>query len=95
MPAHDIGGQDLNTLVTKYGVTVVETPRDILEEVLNGWDKVAVEFSNKNPFFAKVLESQKKWAKQVVPYRRVAHPPYDLAAEHYWAGENPYKVVKP
>jgi TRAP-type mannitol/chloroaromatic compound transport system substrate-binding protein len=39
--------------------------------------------------------NKKKWAKQVVPYRSVAHSPYDLAAEHYWAGENPYKVMKP
>jgi TRAP-type mannitol/chloroaromatic compound transport system substrate-binding protein len=91
----DRNSKDLGTLVTKHGVTVVETPREILEEVLKGWDKVAEEFSKKNPFFAKVLESQKKWAKQIVPYRRIAHPPYDLAAEHYWAGENPYKVVKP
>ena len=52
------------------------------------------DFSKKNAFFAKVLESQKSWAKRVVPYRSVAHPPYDLAAEYYWGGENPYKVVK-
>jgi TRAP-type mannitol/chloroaromatic compound transport system substrate-binding protein len=91
----DRNSQDLAKLVNEYGVTVVQTPRDILKEVLTGWDKVAEEFSKKNAYFAKVLESQKKWAKQVVPYRSVAHPPYDLAAEHYWAGENPYKVVKP
>ncbi len=87
--------EDLGRLVNDYGVTVVETPREILLEVLKGWDKVAAEHSQKNPFFAKVLESQKAWAKKVVPYRRVAHPPYDLAAEYYWSGENPYKVMKP
>ncbi len=91
----DRNSQDLAKLVNEHGVTVVQTPRDILQEVLTGWDKVADEFSKKNAFFAKVLESQRKWAKQVVPYRRVAHPPYDLAAEYYWAGEDPYKVMKP
>ena len=91
----DRNSQDLAKLVNEYGVTVVQTPRDILQEVLTGWDKVADEFSKKNAFFAKVLESQRNWAKRVVPYRSVAHPPYDLAAEYYWAGENPYKVVKP
>ncbi len=91
----DRNSQDLAKLVNEHGVTVVQTPRDILQEVLKGWDKVADEFSKKNAFFAKVLESQKNWAKRVVPYRSVAHPPYDLAAEYYWAGENPYKVVKP
>jgi TRAP-type mannitol/chloroaromatic compound transport system substrate-binding protein len=87
--------KDLAKLVNEHGVTVVQTPRDILKEVLAGWDKVADEYSKKNPFFAKVLESQKEWAKRVVPYRSIAHPPYDLAADYYWAGENPYKVVKP
>jgi TRAP-type mannitol/chloroaromatic compound transport system substrate-binding protein len=91
----DRNSQDLAKLVNEHGVTVVQTPRDILQEVLKGWDKVADEFSKKNAFFAKVLESQKNWAKRVVPYRSVAHPPYELAAEYYWAGENPYKVVKP
>ncbi|UCD77250.1 MAG: TRAP transporter substrate-binding protein [Desulfobacterales bacterium] len=91
----DRNSQDLAKLVNEYDVTVVQTPRDIMLEVLAGWDKVADEYSKKNAFFAKVLESQKKWAKRVVPYRSIAHPPYDLAADYYWAGENPYKVVKP
>jgi len=90
----DRNSQDLAKLVDEHGVTVVQTPRDILQEVLTGWDKVAADFSKKNAFFAKVLESQKAWAKRVVPYRSVAHPPYDLAAEYYWGSENPYKVVK-
>ena len=90
----DRNSQDLAKLVNEHGVTVVQTPRDILKEVLAGWDKVAADFSKKNAFFAKVLESQKIWAKRVVPYRSVAHPPYDLAADYYWGGENPYKVVK-
>lgn len=87
--------KDLNTLVTKHGVKVVETPRDILIEVLKAWDKVAEKYVKANPFFAKVYESQKKWAQQVVPYRSVGHPPYDLAADYYWGKINPYKVQKP
>lgn len=51
--------------------------------------------SRENPFFAKVLESQKAWAKRVVAYRRCCHPPYELAADFYWAGVNPYKIRKP
>jgi len=87
--------KDLQTLVEKHRVNVIETPRDIMIEILKAWDKVSGEYAKKNPFFAKVLESQKKWAQQVVPYRRIGHPPYDLAADYYWGGINPYKVKRP
>ena len=90
----DRNSTDLGKLV-ELGVTVVETPRSILDAVLEGWDKVAVEYSEKNPFFKKVLESQKIWAKRIVPYRQVAYPPYEIGAKHYWAAENPYKVLVP
>jgi len=33
--------------------------------------------------------------QRIVPYRSVAHPPYDIAADHYWGKANPYKVQKP
>ncbi|MBW2209059.1 MAG: TRAP transporter substrate-binding protein [Deltaproteobacteria bacterium] len=91
----DKNSEDLKTLIDKHGVTVVQTPREIMLETLKAWDKVAERQAKKNPFFAKVLESQRKWAKKVVPYRRVAHPPYDLAADFYWGDLNPYKVMKP
>ncbi len=87
--------KDLGTLITKHGVKVIETPREILLEVLKAWDTVAEKHVKANPFFAKVYESQKKWAEQVVPYRRIGHPPYDLAADYYWGKINPYKVTKP
>ena len=91
----DRNSQDLVTLVTKHGVTVVETPRDVLHEILKAWDKVAERKAKESPFFAKVLESQKAWAQRVVPYRRCCHPPYELAADYYWKGVNPYKILKP
>jgi TRAP-type mannitol/chloroaromatic compound transport system substrate-binding protein len=91
----DRNSQDLETLVTKHGVTVVETPKEIMVEILKAWDKVADRKAKENPFFAKVLESQRAWAKRVVAYRRCCHPPYELAADYYWAGVNPYKITKP
>lgn len=91
----DRNSQDLVTLVGKHGVTVVETPAEVLNEILKAWDKVAERKARENPFFAKVLESQKAWAQRVVPYRRCCHPPYDLAADYYWKGVNPYKILKP
>jgi TRAP-type mannitol/chloroaromatic compound transport system substrate-binding protein len=91
----DRNSQDLTTLVTKHGVTVVETPKEVLNEILKAWDKVAERKAKENAFFAKVLESQKSWAQRVVPYRRCCHPPYELAADYYWKGVNPYKILKP
>jgi len=40
---------------------------DILVAFLKAWDQVAAEESAKNPFFKKVLESQKSYASLVVP----------------------------
>jgi TRAP-type mannitol/chloroaromatic compound transport system substrate-binding protein len=91
----DRNSQDLVTLVSKHGVTVVETPRDVFEEILKAWDKVAERKAKENAFFGKVLESQKAWAQRVVPYRRCCHPPYEFAADYYWKGANPYKILKP
>jgi TRAP-type mannitol/chloroaromatic compound transport system substrate-binding protein len=90
----DQNSKDLKKLIEEHGVTVVETPRDVMVEVLKGWDKVAEKYTSDDPFFAKIYESQKAWAERVVPYRRVGHPPYDLAAEYYWGGKNPYKIMK-
>ncbi len=90
----DQNSKDLLKLVKEHGVTVVETPKDLMKEVLKGWDVVAEREAKKNPFFAKVYESQRKWAERIVPYRRVAYPPYDVAAEHYWGKEDPYNVMR-
>jgi TRAP-type mannitol/chloroaromatic compound transport system substrate-binding protein len=91
----DRNSEDLFTLVSKHGVTVVETPKEVMDEILRAWDKVAERKAKENPFFAKVLESQRSWAQRVVPYRRCCHPPYDLAADYYWKGVNPYKILRP
>ena len=87
--------KDLETLVNKHGVKVTETPKDILLEVIKAWDKVAEKHSKDNAFFNKVYQSQKEYAKRIVPYKRLNEPPYDMAADYYWKKENPYKVQKP
>ncbi|HEX78248.1 MAG TPA: TRAP transporter substrate-binding protein [Dehalococcoidia bacterium] len=75
---------DLEWLVEEAGVILVETPQEILLEVLKAWDVVAAREAAANPDFAKILESQKEFAARNVPYRRWAHPDYDLAGEYYW-----------
>jgi hypothetical protein len=84
----------MQTLITKHNVKIMETPREILMEVLKAWDKVAEKYVKENATFAKIYASQKTWAERVVPYRRIAHPPYELSADYYWGALNPYKVTK-
>lgn len=74
----------MGVLHQKYGVTIVETPHEFLIEILKAWDRVAATYAAKSPFFKKVLDSQKAFASTVVPFKRFALPPYDLAADYYW-----------
>ena len=41
---------------------MVKTPKAVLEAQLKAWDALMAEKSKDNPFFTKVLESQKAWA---------------------------------
>ena len=74
----------LNELKTKYGVTVVKSPDEILEKLLDAWDKVADAEAAKNPRFAKIYESQRDWASKIVPYRGIFFKDYSFTADHYW-----------
>jgi len=71
-------------LQEKHGVHVLRTPPDILIEFLKTWDIIAAEESKKNPFFKKVLDSQRAYAAIVVPAKRFYFPPYSFAANYYW-----------
>lgn len=53
--------------IKKRGVNVIKTPDNVLNAQLDAWTKVLAEQS-KEPFFAKVIESQKAWMKRVYPY---------------------------
>lgn len=74
----------LKEMQEKHGVQILQTPRDILLEFIKGWDKIAADESAKNPFFKKVLESQKAYASIVVPYKRFYFPPYSFMANYYF-----------
>jgi TRAP-type mannitol/chloroaromatic compound transport system substrate-binding protein len=74
----------LDEMRAKHGTVVLLTPREILTAFLQAWDAVANEESAKNPFFAKVLESQRAYASKVVPAKRLQWPPYSFAANYYW-----------
>jgi TRAP-type mannitol/chloroaromatic compound transport system substrate-binding protein len=74
----------MDELIEEHGVIVVETPMDVMLEILRQWDIVAEAESAKNPAFKKVYDSQRDFASQVVPLRRLSDYDYSLAADYYW-----------
>jgi TRAP-type mannitol/chloroaromatic compound transport system substrate-binding protein len=63
--------------IGKRGVHVVRTGEGVLRAQLAAWDKVIAE-NSKEPFFAKVIASQKSWVRRIQPY---------LAANNLGSGE--------
>ena len=66
------------------GVTLHRTPDDILLKFLEEWEKIQEEYASKDPFYRKVIDSQKSYAGVVVPFRMSWFPPYDFAGGYYW-----------
>ena len=73
----------------KAGVKFYITPKEILEAQLKAWDKIIDEQSQKNPFFAKVVESQKKFAQRAGKWNLDTNVPMDLAYDHWFGKVNP------
>ena len=53
--------------IKKRDVNIVRTGPTVLESELKAWDQVIAEYS-KEPFFAKVIASQKAWVKRTYPF---------------------------
>jgi TRAP-type mannitol/chloroaromatic compound transport system substrate-binding protein len=87
--------KSLKILVDKHHVNVIETPREFMLAILNAWDKVAEKHCKENAFFNEIYQSQKQYAKAIVPFKKLNEAPYDLTHEYYWSKENPYKAQKP
>jgi len=75
---------DLNTLRDEQGVNVFRTPDSVMAAQLAAWDIVVERISGEDPFFAKVVESQKTYAKNVMGYLNLNQPDYKLAYNHYF-----------
>lgn len=68
----------------KGGTQMHRTPDDILKNFLDEWEKIQAEYAKKDPFYKKVIDSQKKYAELIVPFRMSWYPPYDFAGKYYW-----------
>jgi TRAP-type mannitol/chloroaromatic compound transport system substrate-binding protein len=80
--AMDRYSKDLEALKAA-GVKVHQTPPSVLEAQLASWDKV-IAAQSADPFFAKVVESQKAWAKRVVGAQFELEVDQKLAYDHFF-----------
>ncbi len=76
---------DLETLRDEQGVNVYRTPDSVMAAQLEAWDVVVDRISAEDEFFAKVVDSQKAYAKRVMNYLNLNQPDYKLAYAHYFA----------
>jgi TRAP-type mannitol/chloroaromatic compound transport system substrate-binding protein len=81
--AWDRYSKDLETMRTEQGVEVHKTPESVLQAQLAAWDAV-VERLSADPFFKKVIDSQKAFAKRVVGFQLEYEVPQELAFNHYF-----------
>lgn len=77
---------DLQGLMGKDGVNVYRTSTSILQAQLKSWDQV-LEKLNQDPFFKKVVASQKAWGERVGFYYITNAADYELAYNHYYPGK--------
>ena len=82
---------DLVKLKNKLGVNVYRTPDSIMQAQLDAWDVIVKKFNATDPFFKKVVESQKGYAKKVMAYLLLNSPDYGMAYRHHF-GE-PTKAI--
>ena len=88
--AMDQYSKDLQWLMKPpQNVNVWRTGEDILKAELASWDRVLKKL-NKDPFFKKVVDSQKAWSQRVAFYDIVNAADYKLAYEHYFPGALPF-----
>ena len=65
-------------------VNVYRTPDSVMSAQLEAWDTVIDRISAEDEFFAKVVASQKAYAKEVMNYLNLNQPDYKLAYRHYF-----------
>ena len=80
----DADAKAAEELVAKHGVQILRTPDDVLRAELESIDRAFEAEAQKNPFFAKVLTSQREYAKKTVSHAQRMTPPMDIAVKHYW-----------
>ncbi len=87
--AMDNYSKDLQVLINKHKVNVLRTPTAVFQEQLNAWDVLTKKLSDEDPFFKKVVDSQRDWAKRVAYYWFLNDAEYKLGYEHVFKTKLP------
>ncbi len=80
--AMDNYSKDLDGLIEQDKITVTRTPKAVFEAQIKAWDVVTKRLSDEDPFFAKVVQSQRDWSKRVAKYMFLNEADYKLGYEH-------------
>jgi len=78
--------KDLLWLRDTAKVKLYRTPTSVMKAQLNAWDKILPDLE-KDPYFKKVVASQKVFAHRVAYYDILNSCDYKLAFDHYFPGE--------
>jgi TRAP-type mannitol/chloroaromatic compound transport system substrate-binding protein len=76
----------LQQMEAEMGVTVAETPREVMEAQLAAWETVLDKYAADDEFFALVLDSQKAFASRAVALKARINPPLDIALDVFGFG---------
>jgi TRAP-type mannitol/chloroaromatic compound transport system substrate-binding protein len=67
------------------GVKFYKTPDSILKAQLAAWDKVTQKKASENPLFAKVLESQRTFARRAAAWQNDTTVNFRMAYDHFFS----------
>ncbi|MEJ7929049.1 TRAP transporter substrate-binding protein [Ramlibacter sp. AN1015] len=85
--AIDRNSKDYQELRTKDKINFYKTPDAILRAQLDAWDKVTAKKAQENPFFQKVLDSQKEFARRAGQWQNDYTVDFKIAYNRYFSGK--------
>lgn len=86
--AMDRYSKDLRALMAEDKIEVSRTPEAVLEAQLKQWDEM-LKLLSRDPFFKKVVDSQKAWTERVGYYHFMNAADFRRAYTHYFPGKLP------
>jgi TRAP-type mannitol/chloroaromatic compound transport system substrate-binding protein len=80
----DRNSKDYIELKTKDKIAFYKTPDSILRAQLDAWDKVVAAKATDNPFFKRVMDSQRAFAERAVQWQSDYYVDYKMAYNRYF-----------
>lgn len=82
-----LNSSDLEDMEKNRGVRVFTTSKEILNAQLDAWDKIVAKRSKEDRDFARIVTSQKAWARRVVPWKQRIYVDNSIAYNRYFKGK--------